>query len=159
MSTLATPQPPAVPAPVSPLRGRIAWATAATTLVLAFAWALTVVVMNELSDEPWVVGLALASVTGFAVVGAMITSRTDNAVGWCLLGVAAAFGTFVAGGSYATYAYEVLGRPLPLSAVAALVASLAFFVSLMLVGAIPILFPTGRARGRGCGTSTGLRPA
>jgi signal transduction histidine kinase len=129
-------------------RELLAWGTAITSIALAMAWGITVLVTGELTDEPHNVVLAIAATAGFAVVGAMIAARTGNAVGWCLLGVTAAFGVFVAFGAYATYSYGIAEEPLPAGDVAAWIASVGFSLSLMFIGAIPILFPDGRPRWR-----------
>ena len=113
---------------------------------LGLVWGVSTILLDQLSDEPHIVVVALASASGFAIVGALIASRSGNAVGWAMLGVAAAFGVFVAFGAYMSYGIDVLGRRLPYDDVAALIATLAFFASLMLIAAIPIVFPTGRPR-------------
>ena len=131
---------------MSRVRSRVAWGIAIASIALGVVWAISTLALDQLSNEPHIVAVALASASGFAIIGALIASRTSNLVGWVMLAIAAAFGVFVATGAYTTYAIDILERPLPLHDEAALLATLAFFVSLMLIPAIAILFPTGRPR-------------
>jgi signal transduction histidine kinase len=78
----------------------------------------------------------------FAVVGALIASRSGNAVGWVFLAIAASFSVSLPAQNWVDAAIAE-GRYLPFTGVANWLSQWAFFLSLGLLAAVFYLFPTG----------------
>jgi signal transduction histidine kinase len=128
-------------------RSRLAWGIAVVSVVVVSAYVALGFALGY-SDDLFLNTLLLGTVIAFAPVGALIAGRTGNAVGWALLAVIASAAVFAAADVYATYAFATAETRLPFGGFAALLETLAFFLALLLLVAIPLLYPTGRPRWR-----------
>jgi signal transduction histidine kinase len=128
-------------------RGRLAWTIAIGSIALLFPTALFSLHYSAESDRLLLVTVMLATVA-FGVVGAIIASRTGNAVGWALLAVIATLAVSLSTQAYATYSIVEAAKRLPLTTFIAWVDTMTFFLALALIVAIPLLFPTGTPRWR-----------
>ncbi len=128
-------------------RGRLAWSLALASVTVTAVWVI-LSLASDISHQPDLAFLTLATVIAIAPVGATIAARTGNAVGWALLAVIGTIAVFVIADAYGNYALKSVGQPLPLAAFAVWLGTLAFFLSLLLLVAIPLLYPTGKARWR-----------
>ncbi len=128
-------------------RGRLAWFTAGASVALTTS-GLILSYAFRVGDDPVLALLVLAAVLAMAPVGATIAAKAGNAVGWALIAVIVAVAIFVTADIYATYSSVVRARPLPFTGLAALLDQLAFFLALLLLIAIPLLYPTGTPRWR-----------
>jgi len=130
-------------------RAWIAWAVAAASIALMAA-SLTIKVATEAvlgaEDTPIIVPGLLGGVA-FAVVGALIASRTGNAVGWVFLGIAASFAVAAPAQNWVDAAIEQQ-RPLAFVGVANWLAQWPFFLCIGLLPAVFFLFPTGKLPSR-----------
>jgi signal transduction histidine kinase len=140
--------PAASPARVVPVaRARLAWGIAFGSIVLLGIVAAYLTVTGLADDLVLLITIGLAT-AAFGVVGATIAARTDNGVGWALLGVIGTVNVGFSAEAYATYSIVQADRPLPLDTVAAWLGTVAFFLSIALIVAIPLLYPTGTPRWR-----------
>ncbi|MEO8422881.1 MAG: histidine kinase [Actinomycetota bacterium] len=124
--------------------GWVAATVAGTSTALIVVWAVAFFATGT-TDDPELVVIVTFGAIGLAVVGATIAARTGNGVGWAMLAVVGSFAVSAAGGGYASYA-NVADRTLPGTTFAAWIGTLTFFLSLMLIVAIPMLYPTGTPR-------------
>jgi len=127
-------------------RGRLAWTVAiASTIATVGCTILNLSLGWGGGDVLLAITVVLASLS-WGAIGALIASRTGNPIGWALLAVIGALSLTFLAQTYATLSYVKLDRRLPLDAIAGLVSQVTFILSLSLIVAIPILYPTGRAR-------------
>ena len=127
-------------------RTMIAWTIAVVAMVATLANVTLAVIFGWTDADPILQITVMLAVVAWGVVGALIASRTGNAVGWALLAVIGALSLTFLAQTYATLSYVELDRRLPLDAIAGIVTQVTFILSLALIVAIPILYPTGRAR-------------
>jgi signal transduction histidine kinase len=134
--------------PVSLFRTRLAWSLAIGSVAMtvlsaaaafAFGW--------DTGDPLLVVTLILASMA-WGAIGALIASKTGNAVGWALLAVIGAVSLSLSTQTYATVSLYTLDGRLPFAVAAAWISTMTFIPSLALIVAIPLLYPTGTPRWR-----------
>jgi hypothetical protein len=78
-------------------RGRLAWTVAVLSIVAGAVGGIWDSIEGSQADVVLTVVVVLAMVA-FGVVGAVIASRTGNAVGWALLAVIASFARDLARG-------------------------------------------------------------
>jgi signal transduction histidine kinase len=130
--------------PVPRGHARVAWGLAiASTALLAGSFSIKVATgaVLDAEDTPLIVPGLLGGVA-FAVVGALIASRTGNAVGWVFLGIAASFAVAVPAQNWVDAATEQQ-EPLAMIEVANWLAQWPFFLCIGLLPAVFFLFPTG----------------
>jgi signal transduction histidine kinase len=128
-------------------RGRLAWTVAILSIVAGAFGGIWDSIEGSEADIVLTVLVVLAMVA-FGVVGAVIASRTGNAVGWALLAVIASFGLYGALHAYVLFSVHVSDHLLPGTAAADAISSVVFFLTLASVVAVPLLFPTGTPRWR-----------
>ena len=125
-------------------RSVAAWTIAAVSIALmptSFAIKLAFGTVFGAQDTAIILPGLLGGVA-FAVVGALIASRTGNAVGWVFLGIAASLAISLPAQNWTEAAVEE-GRALPFLGVANWLSQWLFFIGLGLLPAIFFLFPTG----------------
>lgn len=127
-------------------RGRsvAAWVVAALSIFLmttSFAIKLAFGEVFGAEDTAFILPGLLGG-SAFAIVGALIASRTGNAVGWVFLGIASSFAISIPAQNW-TDAAIAEQRLLPLVGVANWLGQWPFFISLGLFPAVFYLFPTG----------------
>jgi signal transduction histidine kinase len=130
------------------MRGRVAWGLAIASMVLVTLFAAYTWAFHLGDEEPALTVTVVLATAAFGIVGAIIAARTGNAVGWALLVVIGALATALFGQTYATYSLVQADVPLPMTTVAAWIGTQAFFASIALIVAIPLLYPTGIPRWR-----------
>ena len=125
-------------------RSVAAWAVATASIALmpaSFAIKVAFGTVYGAEDTAMILPGLLGGVA-FAVVGALIASRTGNAVGWVFLGIAASLAISLPAQNWTDAAVEE-GRALPFLGVANWLSQWLFFSGLGLLPAIFFLFPTG----------------
>ncbi len=148
METVERAVPTAASARISPVaRARLAWGVAIGSTILVGLAAAYSLVYDGTTDVVPMITVVLATMA-FGVVGATIAARTNNGVGWALLAVISVLGVSLFAQTYATFSIVQADRPLPLTTFGAWVGTLAFFLALALIVAIPLLYPTGAPRWR-----------
>ena len=148
METVERAVPTAASARISPVaRARLAWGVAIGSTILVGLAAAYSLVYDGTTDVVAMITVVLATMA-FGVVGATIAARTNNGVGWALLAVISVLGVSLFAQTYATFSIVQADRPLPLTTFGAWVGTLAFFLALALIVAIPLLYPTGAPRWR-----------
>jgi signal transduction histidine kinase len=120
-------------------RARLAWGIAGGSVAMIVVSEVYAFTFTSQFDPVIGFTVLLASLA-FGCVGALITSRTGNGVGWALLAVIGTLGLSQLGDSYATYALAPPTHRLPLTSFAAWLDTMGFFPSL--------LYPTGIPRWR-----------
>lgn len=120
----------------------VLWAVA----MLLLAATLTLVAINRgFAEDAAFLPMAVAMVTGYSTVGAVLASRSRrNVLGWLMIGIGFAFVTTGITSEYVTYAYETSRRTLPFTSVAALISELLWLPMLSAVALLVALYPTGR---------------
>ena len=126
---------------------RLAWGIAIGSIVLIGLAAAYSFIYGGAVDAVPLITVVLATLA-FGVVGATIAARTNNGVGWALLAVIGVLGVGLFAEAYATYSIVQSDQPLPLATFGAWLGTMAFFLSLALIVAIPLLYPTGAPRWR-----------
>ena len=130
---------------VGPGRGPIAWTLAVVSIALAwssFAIKIWSGMVFGVEDTALILPGLLGG-TAFAIVGALIASRTGNAIGWVFLGIAASSSISLPAQNWVDAAEETT-RDLPLLGVADWLSQWPFFLALGLLIAVFFLYPTGR---------------
>jgi signal transduction histidine kinase len=123
------------------MRSRIAWGVAiASTILVAFA----AIVPEDPTGDILLIATVVLATAAFGLVGAIITARTGNAVGWALLATVGVMSVALAAEGYATFSLQHDAPPLPGTTFAAWVGTWVFFLGLALIVSILLLFPTGR---------------
>jgi signal transduction histidine kinase len=121
--------------------GGFAWPVAAFAIVSMVAS----VALGQFGQEDLLVAVVtILGVTALGVVGALIASRTGNAIGWVFLGIVSCLAITILALSYGSLAVP---REWPLGMLA-LSFQGPFFVSLGLFGWVFLLFPTGQLPSR-----------
>ncbi len=125
-------------------RSVAAWTIAAVSIALmAASFAIKLAFGTVFGAEDTAIILpGLMGGVAFAVVGALIASRTGNAVGWVFLFIAASLAISLPAQNWTEAAVEE-GRALPFVGVANWLSQWLFFIGLGLLPAIFFLFPTG----------------
>ena len=120
----------------------VLWAVA----MLLLAATLTLVAINRgFAEDAAFLPMAVAMVTGYSTVGAVLASRSRrNVLGWLMIGIGFAFVTTGITSEYVTYAYETSRRTLPFTSVSALISELLWLPTLSAVALLVALYPTGR---------------
>ncbi|HEX7247831.1 MAG TPA: sensor histidine kinase [Actinomycetota bacterium] len=95
------------------------------------------------TDDTFLIVPGLMGVTAFAVVGAVIASRTGNPVGWVFLGIAGFASISLPAQNWVDAAQEG-SRDLPLLGIADWLSQWPFFLALSLLIAVFFLYPDGR---------------
>jgi len=125
-------------------RAITAWTIAGLSIALmaaSFAIKVSTDAVFDAEDTPIIVPGLLGGVA-FAVVGALIASRTGNPVGWVFLGIASSFAVSVPAQNWVDAAIEQQ-RPLAFVGLANWLAQWPFFLCIGLLPAVFFLFPTG----------------
>ncbi len=121
--------------------GGFAWPIAAFAIVSMVAS----VALDQLGQAGSLVAVVtILGVTALGVVGALIASRTGNAIGWVFLGIVSCLAITILANSYGSLAVP-RGWPLGMLALSF---QGPFFVSLGLFGWVFLLFPTGQLPSR-----------
>lgn len=125
-------------------RSVAAWAVAIASIALMPASFVIKVAFDAVfgAEDTAIILPGLLGGVAFAVVGALIASRTGNVVGWVFLGIAASFAVSLPAQNW-TDAAVAEQRVLPFIGVANWLSQWPFFVSLGLLPAIFFLYPTG----------------
>ncbi len=127
-----------------PRRALLAWALAVASIGLISASFAIKLAFGTLfgAEDTAVVAPGLLGGVAFAIVGALIASRTGNAVGWVFLGIAASFAIALPAQNWTDAAVQE-GRALPYIGVANWLSQWPFFICLGLLPAVFFLYPTG----------------
>jgi signal transduction histidine kinase len=125
------------------MRSRAPWILAAGGLVLAIPTLALSVRNGSLTEDPFIF-LALAMMTGWTTVGALLASRNpSNPIGWLMM----AFGIgFLISGlmeELSTYAFETNPGGLPLGALWPWIANWIFIVGFTPIPVLLLLYPSG----------------
>ncbi len=125
-------------------RGVAAWAVAAVSIGLMSMSFVIKVAFDAIfnADDTALIVPGLLGGAAFAVVGALIASRTGNVVGWVFLGIAVSFAIALPAQNWVDAAVAEQ-RVLPFLGVANWLSQWPFFVCLGLLPAIFFLYPTG----------------
>lgn len=131
------------------MKTRVPWILLAVgaVVVVPVLW-LSILNDSIARDGPFIV-LAVLAMTGWATVGALLTSRNpSNPIGWLML--AFGLGFLVAGFSdeWATYALRTEPGGLPLAMMWAWVTSWVFIPVVLTVPVMLLLYPTGSVLSR-----------
>lgn len=129
-------------------RTTIAWTIAVVAIAATLANVALAVIFGWTDADPLLQVTVVLAVVAWGVVGALIASRTGNAVGWALLLVIGLFAITFVTQIYATVSIVELDRRLPLDVGAALLTQVSFILGLAAIVAVPLLYPTGHARWR-----------
>ena len=124
-------------------RKALAWGTAGLSAALVAAFlvvSLTLPAPVNDSGDIYFLAPAVIGMLAFAGIGALITSRTRNPIGWIFLAVAALFSAAFLAVSYSEYAVP---HRAPLASIAAWLAQWLFIGTLALPIAVFFLYPTG----------------
>ena len=123
---------------------RIAHIASLSILLLATAAALTSV-PGEQAPDPFFGLVTITVVGGFATIGRLIVTRTDNSIGWIFLGIGAAGALGLPAEAYLLASYQTpYVATLPGTEVAGVVASVMPAAAAMAFPMLFLLFPTGR---------------
>jgi hypothetical protein len=102
---------------------------------------------TQTPETPLEGALWLLSWVGFGLVGAIVVTRQPrNRIGWILCGITLQVGLSVFLPAYARYGLETTPTDLPLASVAAWLGTWMFLAVTVLVVALVVLFPTGKAQ-------------
>jgi hypothetical protein len=129
----------------APDRARAPWVVWAGAILLLAA-TLTLVAMNQTSgDDLLFLPFAIAMVTGYSTVGAVVASRDPrNLLGWLMIVIGVTFILTGLTSEYATYTFETSPGALPLGNIAALVSESLWLPIIATICLLAALFPTGR---------------
>jgi signal transduction histidine kinase len=125
-------------------RSIAAWTVAALSIASIIASLVVKAAFGQVlgAEDTALIVPGLLGGVAFAVVGALIASRSGNAVGWVFLAIAASFSVSLPAQNWVDAAIAE-GRYLPFTGVANWLSQWAFFLSLGLLAAVFYLFPTG----------------
>ncbi|HEY5906246.1 MAG TPA: sensor histidine kinase [Actinomycetota bacterium] len=125
-------------------RSTVAWAVAAISIAL-MACSLAIKVANGTlvgADDTAFIAPGLLGGAAFAIVGALITARTGNAIGLLFLGIAASFSISMVTQNWVDVSVD-RGEAQPFVQIANWLAQWPFFLSLGLLIGVFFLYPTG----------------
>jgi signal transduction histidine kinase len=128
-------------------RGRLAWSIAIASTVVCVSGSVISLALGWSNDVMLSVTVILATLS-WGAIGALIASHTGNRIGWALLSVIGLVSLTLFAQTYSTLSLVELERRLPLDEIAGLTNQVSFLLALALIVAIPLLYPTGRARWR-----------